>query len=72
MDFGKICIILGLMLIAVGILWGLGARLGLGRLPGDIVVRGERVTFHFPLVTCLILSVLLSLAFGIVRLLARR
>jgi hypothetical protein len=39
----------------------IGGRVGLGRLPGDIVVRGERSTFYFPLATCILLSVVLSL-----------
>ena len=44
-----------------GVLWLLGARVGLGRLPGDVVIRGERFTFYFPLATCIVLSVVLSL-----------
>ena len=47
--------------MVVGVLWLLGEKVGLGRLPGDIVVRGERTTFYFPLATCLVLSVVLSL-----------
>jgi Protein of unknown function (DUF2905) len=40
---------------------------GLGRLPGDIVVRGERSTFYFPLATCVVLSVVLSLVMWLVQ-----
>ena len=40
-------------------------QIGLGRLPGDIVIRRENVTFYFPLVTCLLLSVLFSLVFWV-------
>lgn len=50
-------------MIAVGLMWPLLAKLGLGRLPGDIVYRGENVRVYFPLVTCLILSAILSLIF---------
>jgi hypothetical protein len=54
-------IAMGCILVVLGVLWVLGERLGLGRLPGDIVVRGERSTFYFPIVTCVVLSVLISL-----------
>jgi len=56
-------IIIGLFLIAVGLLMTLGDKLPLklGRLPGDIVVRGKNSVFYFPIVTCLIVSALLSL-----------
>lgn len=61
MSVGKFLILVGIALVVAGVLWTLGGRVGLGRLPGDIVVRGERSTFYFPLATCLVLSVLLSL-----------
>lgn len=61
MSVGKMLILGGIVLVVVGVLWMLGERVGLGRLPGDIVVRGERTTFYFPLATCLVLSVVLSL-----------
>jgi hypothetical protein len=61
MSAGKLLILGGIVLVVGGVLWLLGERVGLGRLPGDIVVRGERTTFYFPLATCLVLSVLLSL-----------
>jgi len=56
-------IIIGLVLVAVGIVITLGDRLPvkLGRLPGDIVVRGKNGVFYFPVVTCLIVSAILSL-----------
>jgi len=56
-------IILGLLLVAVGILVTLGARLPikLGRLPGDVVIRGKNGVFYFPIVTCIIVSAVLSL-----------
>jgi hypothetical protein len=61
MSVGKMLILGGIVLVVVGVLWMVGERVGLGRLPGDIVVRGERTTFYFPLATCLVLSVVLSL-----------
>jgi len=59
-------ILLGLALVAAGLLWPLLTRLGLGRLPGDIVIRGEHGGFYFPIVTCLVISALLSLLLWIV------
>jgi hypothetical protein len=61
MSVGKMLILAGIVLVGAGVLWLLGARVGLGRLPGDIVIRGERSTFYFPLTTCIVLSVVLSL-----------
>lgn len=59
---GRLLIIAGLLLLAIGILFFLGGKIpGLGRLPGDIVIRREKFTFYFPLGTCLLLSILLSL-----------
>jgi hypothetical protein len=60
---GRTLIGLGVLLIVVGLLVTLGERLPLrlGRLPGDIVIRGKNSAFYFPVVTCLIVSVALSL-----------
>jgi hypothetical protein len=57
----KVLILSGLALIAVGLLWFVGERLGLGRLPGDIVIERPGFRFYFPLMTSLIVSVVLSL-----------
>jgi len=54
---------IGLVLVAVGLLWPLLAKLGLGRLPGDIVVERGSFSFYFPIVTSLVVSVVLSLVF---------
>jgi hypothetical protein len=53
-------IAIGTVLVAVGLLWPWLAKLGLGRLPGDIVVARGNFSFYFPIVTCLIVSVVLS------------
>lgn len=60
---GRTLIGLGVVLIAVGLLVSLGDRLPirLGRLPGDIAIRGKNSVFYFPLVTCLLVSAVLSL-----------
>jgi hypothetical protein len=59
----RILILLGLAILAAGLLWPLLARLGIGRLPGDIVVQRGNFTFYFPLVTCVLISILLSAVF---------
>jgi hypothetical protein len=71
MSVGKVLILVGIVFVVIGGLWQLGARLGLGRLPGDIVVRGERFMFYFPLATCLVLSVVLNLVIWLVQRWAR-
>jgi hypothetical protein len=59
----RFLIMLGLLLLVLGLLWPWLSQIGLGRLPGDIVIERENVTFYFPLMTCLLLSVLFSLVF---------
>ena len=56
-------IIFGLVLVAAGLLWPFLSKLGLGRLPGDIVVERENFTFYLPLGTSLLISFVLSLIF---------
>jgi len=59
---GRMLIIIGLILAAVGVLFLLGGKIPwLGRLPGDILYRGKNVTFYFPVVTSIIVSIILSL-----------
>ena len=57
----RFLIILGIVLVAIGMLWPFIQRLGLGRLPGDIVIDRPGFTFYFPLVTSIIISLVLSL-----------
>ena len=57
----RVLITLGLVVLAIGLLWPYLGRVGLGRLPGDIVIERENMTFYFPLMTCLLVSLLLSL-----------
>ena len=61
-------IIIGLVLVALGMLMILGERLPIkpGRLPGDIVIRGKNGVFYFPIVTCLVVSVILSLVMWVI------
>ena len=62
----RFLVVLGLVIVVAGLLWPYLGQLGLGRLPGDIVIERENMTFYFPLMTCLLLSVLLSLVFWVV------
>ncbi|HEX8233551.1 MAG TPA: DUF2905 domain-containing protein [Caulobacteraceae bacterium] len=63
----KLLIMIGIAVLAAGLLWPLLAKLGLGRLPGDIVVRREGFTFYAPIVTSLALSLLLTLILWLIR-----
>src|SRR5215472_9757113 len=61
----RFLIVLGLAILIIGLLWPYLGKLGLGRLPGDIVIERETGTIYVPLATCLLLSLLLSLVFWI-------
>ncbi|HUI57811.1 MAG TPA: DUF2905 domain-containing protein [Bryobacteraceae bacterium] len=69
MPLGRLLIALGLVLVAVGLLITFVGRLPikLGRLPGDIYIHGKNSTFYFPLTTCILLSLVLSLVLWILR-----
>ncbi len=66
-SLGKMLLVLGGIILAAGLLFLLAGRIGLGRLPGDIVIRGENYVFYFPLVTMIIISVVLTLIFNLLR-----
>jgi hypothetical protein len=59
----KIFIIAGVALIGVGLLWMIGERFGLGRLPGDITIERGNLRVYFPLASSLVLSIVVSLLF---------
>ena len=59
----KLLIIIGVILVATGLLWPVLSKLGIGRLPGDILIRREGLTLYFPLTTMIIISVILTLIF---------
>ena len=63
MSLGRILIVLGFVLVALGVLLTLGDKLPirLGRLPGDFVIRGKHSVFYFPLATSILISVILSI-----------
>lgn len=61
----RLLITIGILLVAAGLAMQFG--LPLGRLPGDIVIRRDSGTFYFPIVTCIVVSVLLSLVGALLR-----
>jgi Protein of unknown function (DUF2905) len=65
-ELGKFIVIIGVVVTMVGLLmWSGIAPKWLGRLPGDIRIEREHSAFYFPIVTCVILSVILSLLFSV-------
>jgi Protein of unknown function (DUF2905) len=65
-DLGKFILIIGVIMTLVGlVMWSGFAPKWLGRLPGDIRIEREHSVFYFPIVTCIILSVVLSLLLSI-------
>lgn len=59
-DLGRLLLILGLVIAGVGALILIGRRFGLGQLPGDISVSSGNFSFYFPIVTCIVISVVLT------------
>jgi hypothetical protein len=53
-------IIFGIVLVAIGLLWPLISKLGLGRLPGDIVIQRDNFTLYIPIVTSLLISIVIT------------
>lgn len=64
-ELGKLLLFLGAIIILIGAVLLLAGRLHLplGRLPGDIIYRGKNTVFYFPIVTCIVISIVLSLIF---------
>ncbi len=60
-------IVIGVLLVAVGLAWPWVSKLGLGRLPGDIRIETEHGIFYFPITTCIIVSVVVSIIFWLLR-----
>ncbi|MDW7740420.1 MAG: DUF2905 domain-containing protein [Bacillota bacterium] len=66
-SIGKLLIIGGGIIVATGLVIYLLSRLGLGRLPGDIFIQRENITFYFPLATMLLISIILTILLNIFR-----
>ena len=65
MGIGRTLILVGIVLVVIGVLSTLGVRVG--RLPGDIEIRGKNSVFYFPVMTCILVSVVLSLIMWFLR-----
>jgi hypothetical protein len=67
-ELGKIVVVIGVVVTLIGlVMWSGFAPKWLGRLPGDIRIEREHSAFYFPIVTCIILSIVLSLLLSIFR-----
>ncbi|MBI1649818.1 DUF2905 domain-containing protein [Hyphomicrobium sulfonivorans] len=64
---GKLLLVVGVLLVGFGLVWMLGERLGLGRLPGDFVIERGNIRIYIPLMTGLIVSAVLSLIFWLMK-----
>jgi hypothetical protein len=67
MDIRRTLIVLGVALVATGLLWPWLRQIGLGRLPGDIAINRPGMQIYFPIVTCLVISVVVTLLFWLFR-----
>lgn len=63
----KMIIAIGLFFILLGIMWPYLSRLGIGHLPGYIIIKRDNFTFYFPLATCIIISIIISLLWYLLR-----
>lgn len=63
----RLLILLGIALIVAGLLWGALGRLGLGRLPGDIVIERETFRLYIPVTSAILVSVVLSVVVAVIR-----
>jgi len=61
----KILIIIGIIILIIGLLYPYIKKLGLGQLPGDILFKTGNSTFFFPVITCLIISIILTIIFNL-------
>ena len=67
-ELGKFLVVIGAVVVVIGaILWSGFAPKWLGHLPGDIRIEREHSAFYFPIVTCIIISIVLTLLFSIFR-----
>jgi len=65
---GKALLFFGLILVVIGAIFLLWPKIPwIGKLPGDIFFKGEKVSFYFPITTCIIISILLTLLFWLFR-----
>jgi hypothetical protein len=63
----RLLIAIGILLIIIGLAWPLMHKIGFGHLPGDIIVKRENFRFYFPITTSIVISLILSLLFWLLR-----
>jgi Protein of unknown function (DUF2905) len=63
----RLLIVLGVLFLVAGVAWPWLARIGLGRLPGDIHIERDGWSFHFPIVTCILISLAVTLLLWLLR-----
>jgi len=61
----KVLIISGAVVLAIGLLWPWLSKLPLGKLPGDIFVQSDKFSFGFPIVTCILISIILTILMNV-------
>jgi len=67
-EWGKYLVLVGVVIVVIGaLLWSGFGKSWLGRLPGDINYSSDRFSFHFPIITCLLVSALLTFLFWLLR-----
>jgi hypothetical protein len=67
-SIGKSLVLVGIAIVVIGIaIWGLSSIPYIGRLPGDIYVRRGNFTFYFPLATCILISIIATILFSLMR-----
>jgi hypothetical protein len=67
-EIGKLLLILGIILSIMGLIFIFGSKVpGLGRLPGDIFIKKGNITFFFPIVTCILISIIVTLILSLFR-----
>ncbi len=67
MDFGRLLIVVGVVLVAAGFFWPYLVRFGLGRLPGDFVIERDGFQLYIPVTTCLLISAVVTLGIWLLR-----
>lgn len=67
-EIGKLLLILGIILSIMGLIFIFGSKVpGLGKLPGDIFIKEGNITFFFPIVTCILISIIVTLILSLFR-----
>lgn len=66
-DIGRTIITIGIIVVLIGIIISIGGKFGLGKLPGDILIKKGNFTFFFPIITSIVISIILTVIVNIIR-----